>query len=273
MENRLNMKSCFATCAGLLAMATAAFADFPIQDMGPQSLGIRYGLAFRGQNITVENVPSHEIIHSLTLAYAPVPYASVQAGVGLDAFDVETRNGVGFQGDFGICPAFGIVLASPYFALDLLRGTGGARFLYMNSGDDKGFRYSAFISNPFLGVVFSPSPLFDLEAGIRAHFVDGIMRGPGGSERNFANDDIGRVYATFTVKSPAEGAFLSLDLDASPNVDTDWSQGPREAQIGISFGAILGGRAKPAKAADTPGYFPAYREMKEKQDRMSEEIE
>lgn len=257
----------------MLALVTAARADFPIQDMDSKSLALQYGLAFRGQNITEALVPSHETIHALSIAYAPVPYVALQAGVGLNAFDVETRNAVGFQGDFGISPLFGIVLASPYFALDYLKATGGARFLYLNSEDDKGYRYSAFVSNPFLGLVFSPSGFFDLEAGVRAHLMEGTMHGPGNLERTFANDDIGRGYLTATVKSPADGVFLSFDVDMSPSVDSDWSRGPREAQVGVSFGVIMGGARKPARAKESPGYFPAYSEMKDKQDKMSEEIE
>lgn len=273
MEKQSHMNSRLTPLLCALAVATAARADFPLEDMGSASLGLQYGLAFRGQNITDAIVPSYETIHTLSIAYAPVPYAALQAGIGLDAFDVETRNSVGFQGDFGLSPVFGLLLASPYFALDYLRVTGGSRFLFLNSEDEKGYRYSALVSNPYLGIAFSPSAYFDAEAGFRGHLVDGTMQGPGKTEKTFANDDIGRGYMTLTVKSPAEGAFLSLDLDMSPNFDADWSNGPREAQVGVSFGAILGGKANRAKSKESPGYFPAYSEMKDKQDKMSEEIE
>src|SRR6187549_3085400 len=98
MEKHLNMKSRLSpfgcACACLLALAAAARADFPLQDMGPESLGLQYGLSFRGQNITDAKVPSHETIHTLSLAYTPIPFVSIQAGIGLDAFDVETRKAV-----------------------------------------------------------------------------------------------------------------------------------------------------------------------------------
>jgi hypothetical protein len=273
MEKQSHMNSRFAPLLCALAIASAAHADFPLEDMGSASLGIQYGLAFRGQDITAANVPSYETIHTLSIAYAPVPYIALQAGVGLDAFDVETRNAIGFQGDFGISPVFGVLMASPYFALDLLRVTGGARFLYLNSEDDKGYRYSALVANPYLGIAFSPSGYFDVEAGVRGHLVEGTMHGPGNTEGTFANDEIGRGYLTLTVKSPSEGAFLSLDLDMSPSVDSDWANGPREAQVGVSFGAILGGRVKPARAKDASGYFPGFSDMKDRQDKMAEEIE
>jgi hypothetical protein len=268
------MKRFLFRSACMLAMATATHAAFPTEDMGPMSLGLQYGLAFRGQNITSAAVPSHETLHSLSLAYAPIPYLSIEAGVGLDRFDVETVKSVGFQGEYGISPLFGLVLTSPYFALDLVRVAAGYRGLYLNSEDDRGFRYSGLISNPFLGVVVSPSGFIDIEAGARVHLIDGVMSGPSTSEEAFANGDALRAYATFTVKSPADGAFLSLDIDMSPAVTSDWSQGPREAQVGISFGALLGGKPKTinAKEPTATGYFPAYSEMKETQRKMADEV-
>ena len=258
--------------AGLIVPLRPALAAFPTEDMGSTSLGLQYGFAFRGQNITAASVPSHETLHSLTLAYAPIPYLSLEAGVGLDRFDVEANKSVSFQGEYGISPLFGLVFTSPYFALDFVRVAGGYRGLYLNSEDERGFRYSGLISSPFLGVVVSPSGFIDIEAGARAHFIDGAMSGPSASDQPFANEDVLRGYATFTVKSPADGAFLSLDIDLSPSVDSDWADGPREAQVGISFGAILGGRAKPEPAKDASGRFPGYSEMKETQRKMADEV-
>jgi hypothetical protein len=272
MDEQRIMKTFLMTSACLLAMATASQAAFPIQDMGPMSLGLQYGLAFRGQNITTANVPSHETIHTLSLGYAPIPFVSIEAGVGLDRFDVETSKSVSFQGEYGISPLFGLVLTSPYFALDFVRVAAGYRGLYLNSEDERGFRYSGLISSPFAGVVVSPSGFIDIEAGARGHLIDGIMSGPATSEQVFANEDILRGYATFTLKSPADGAFLSLDIDLSPTVTSDWVNGPQEAQVGISFGAILGGEPKPAKAKEPTGYFPAYQEMKETQTKMADEV-
>lgn len=271
-EMRIGIRA-LVCLAGLTALPHPSFAAFPVEDMGSMSLGLQYGFAFRGQNITAASVPSHETLHSLSLAYAPIPYLSIEAGVGLDRFDVETNKSVGFQGEYGISPLFGLVLTSPYFALDLVRVAGGYRGLYLNSEDERGFRYSGLISSPFLGVAVSPSGFIDIEAGARGHFIDGAMSGPSTSEQAFANEDVLRGYATFTVKSPADGAFLSLDIDLSPSFDSDWSQGPREAQVGISFGALLGGRrAKPEPAKDATGRFPSYPEMKETQRKMADEI-
>ncbi|MEO6096777.1 MAG: hypothetical protein ABIW76_14195 [Fibrobacteria bacterium] len=261
-----------ACLTGLYLLPIQALAAFPTEDMGSMSLGLQYGFAFRGQNITAAAAPSHETIHTLSLAYAPIPYLSIEAGIGLDRFDVETSKSVRFDGEYGLSPLFGLVVKSPYFALDFVRIAAGYRGLYLNSEDDRGYRYSGTISSPFLGAVVSPSGFFDIEAGARGHIVDGAMSGPSTSEQVFANEEILRGYATFTVKSPTDGAFLSLDIDISPAFTSDWADGPREAQVGISFGAILGGQAKPEPAKDATGRFPAYSEMKETQRKMADEI-
>ncbi|MDB5050489.1 MAG: hypothetical protein JWO30_3560 [Fibrobacteres bacterium] len=273
METRYPMKAALATLVCLSALAQAPQAAFPIEDMDSRSLGLQYGLSFRGQNITSADVPSHETIHTLTLAYAPIPYVALEAGVGLDRLVVETNRSVAFQGEFGFSPNFGLILSSPYFAADMVRVTAGARALYLNSEDSHGFRYSGFISNPFLGAVVSPSGFFDIEAGLRAHFIDGTMQGPGGVEKPFSNQEAFRGYLGCTVKSPKERAFLTVDLDVSPGLDADWANGPREAQVGVSFGALLGWNTKSEAPRDSSKYFPDFSRMKERLKKMADEIE
>ncbi len=268
-----NMKVTLSAFACVFALAATARAAFPIEDMTPRSLGLQYGLAFRGQNITAAAVPSHETIHTLGLAYAPVPYLAVEAGLGLDRLEVESNKSVRFHGDFGFSPTFGLVLTSPYFAADLVRVVAGARALYLNSEDGNGFRYSGLIAGPFLGAVVSPSGYFDFEAGARMHYIDGTMHGPGGVNKPFSNQDMVRGYLAFTLKTPAEGAFLSLDLDVSPDLDSDWSHGPREAQVGISFGALLGWKKETGAGADSSKYFPDFSKMRDRQKQMAKEIE
>ncbi|HKP98563.1 MAG TPA: hypothetical protein VJ385_22725 [Fibrobacteria bacterium] len=268
------MKSVLWLSACLLAFAAAAHAAFPIEDMDSRSLGIQYGLSFRGQNITQADIPSYETIHTLNLAYAPVPYAAIEAGIGLDQLRVAGGKSAQFHGEFGVAPTFGLILASPHFFSEWLRFTAGSRFLYLNSGDAAGFRYSGLITNPFLGAVLSPSGFFDCEAGVRAHHIDGTMRGPAGLQRPFSNRESLRGYLGFTVKSPRERAFLSLDADVSPGLDSDWSRGPREAQIGVSFGALLGWRRSGADAGqDSSKYFPDFPSMRERLKQMAGDAE
>ena len=265
----------------LLFVSSLAFAEFPVANMDPHSLGIQYGLAFRGENITSSSVASHETIHLLSIAYSPLPYLSLEGGVGVDQFSVDPSKQIHFKGDYGISPVFGLSLFTPVIA-DIVRFTAGSRALFLNSEDVEGYKYSGFISNPFLGLLVSPSPFVDVTAGLRMLLIDGQMSGPNSSPTQaFANPDMNRGYLAVTLKSPADRAFLTLDLDASPSLNSDWSNGPREATIGISFGAMLGWRTRANVNAstntntprDSSGYFPAIPEMKAKQDKMAKEIE
>ena len=266
------MKLILKSLAIAAMLAAVSQAAFPTEDMDVSSLGLQYGLAFRGQNITHADVPSYETIHTLTLGYAPIPYVEAEAGIGLDQLTVQTTKSVGFRGDYGFSPSFGLALSSPYFA-DLARITGGVRTLYLNSEDAKGFRYSGFITNPFLGAVFSPSGYCDVEFGARMHLMDGTMQGPSGGEQPFANQDAFRGYLGVTLKSPTDRVFLTLDLDASPDLDSDWSHGPREAQVGVSFGAMLGWKKQSNAGQDSSAYFPDFPALKEKLKKMAGEVE
>src|SRR4051812_11870058 len=131
---------------GLLAVARA---EFPLESMAPNRLGLQYGFAFRGQDITSKDVPSHEILHTLSLGYAPIPYLAIEAGIGADQLSVDRYNGARFSGGYGLAPLFGATLASPAL-FEVLRITGGGRFLYFDSEDDRNFAYSGWVSSPFL---------------------------------------------------------------------------------------------------------------------------
>jgi hypothetical protein len=268
MSNRM-LAHAFLAASALLG---AARAEFPIGSMAPNRLGIQYGFAFRGQNITSRDVPSHEVIHALDLGYAPIPFLELEAGLGVDRLSVDRYDGMRFRGDYGLSPLFGATAASPLL-FDLLRFTGGSRVLYLNSEDDRGYAYSGFVYSPFLSAIVSPSEYVDLEAGARGHRLDATMEGPGGRTQAFSNREMVRGFVAVTLKSPSEFAFFTLDADFSPSVDSDWSGGPREASIGVSFGTLLGWKPKPAETQSAPPFFPAYPEMKERQKKMAEELQ
>jgi hypothetical protein len=256
----------------LLGILAATRAEFPLESMAPNRLGLQYGFVLRGQDITSQDVPSHEILHTLSLGYSPLPYLGLEAGIGADELSVDRYNGARFSGGYGLAPLFGATLASPSL-FDLLRVAGGARFLYLDSEDDRGYAYSGWVSSPFLSVILTPSAYFDLEAGARGHQINGDMQGPSGLKQTFSNRETVRGFVSFTLKSPSEFAFLTVDADFSPAADPDWSNGPREASIGVSFGTLLGWKTKSQEPKNAPIYFPAYPEMKEKQKQMAEELE
>jgi hypothetical protein len=262
----------FPVLCALLTAVSPARAEFPIGTMGPRTLGIQYGFAFRGQNITAQDVPSHEIIHAFNLGYSPVPYVALEGGLGLDRFSVDRHDAVRFQGEYGLAPLFGLTLATPYL-MDFARVAGGVRGLYLNSEDASHYQYSGLISSPWLGFILTPSAFVDIGAGARGHYLAGSMEAPGGSTQSFSNRERVRGFFSVTLKSPSDWAFFTLDADFSPSVDADWSNGPREASVGISCGTLLGTRPKPVDSKTLSPYFPAYPDLKKKQDKMAEEIE
>jgi hypothetical protein len=257
----------------LLAVGVAR-AQFPVHDMDRFSLGLGYTLAFRGEDITKAAVPSHEVIHVVSIAYAPAPYIAFQAGVGFDRFSVEPYQQTEFKGSYGFSPAFGVSLFSPGLLSDMLRIGAGAQFLYLNSSDARGYRYSGFITNPFLGFIVSPSSFLDVSAGARMHFINGTMESPhAAADQPFSNKEAYRGYLAVTLKTPFEGTFMTLDADMSPDVAADWSDGPRETTLGVSFGVLLDWKSKGNPNGEKSKYFPAYSEMKEKEKKMAEDIQ
>lgn len=271
-----SLQRAFRSASALLVILGAAHAQFPVQDMDGRTLGLAYTFGLRGQTITDARVPSHEVLHQASLAYAPLPYVALQAGVGMERFSVEPHGQTRFRGDFGFSPALGIALFSPFFAADYLRGTAGATTLFLGSEDGRGYRYSASVGNPFLGLIVSPTIFLDVTVGARLHLMDGTMRAPReGTGNSFANNEIARGYLALNLKTPFERAFLNVDFDFSPTVDMDWSDGPREASLAVSFGTLLGwkGKSKAKQETDKPIYFPAYPEMKDRQKKMAEELE
>jgi hypothetical protein len=263
-----------AACAllGLLALATAAHAQFPVEDMDGRSLGLSYTFALQGQNITESDVVSNAVLHQARLGYSPVPYLSLQAGGGINRFSVGPEGQSRFRGDYGFSAYFGAAGYSPALA-GLLRGTAGVDMVTLSSEDGRGYRYSALVSNPFLGLIVSPTQFLNAAVGARFHLVDGAIHGPRAQEEVFANSEIVRGYLSLTLKTPFERAFLNLDLDVSPGVETDFSGGPRESTVSMSLGTVLGWKGKSQPSSEKPIYFPAYQEMKDKQKKMAEEIE
>lgn len=256
----------------LLGAGAIARAEFPLASMGPGNLGIQYGLAFRGQNITKASVASHEILHSFTLGYAPIPYLAVEAGISLDKFAVDQYQSARFRGEFGISPTLGLTLASPAL-METIRLAGGSRVLLLNSEDERGYAYSGPVTSPWLAVVVSPSGYFDFQAGLLGHFIDGTMEGPDGASRTFSNVQSLRGTLGFTVKSPTEAAFFTFAVDFSPDYENDWTGGPREASIGVACGTLLGWKSKKKEEPAVSPVFPAYPELKERLRKMAEEEE
>jgi hypothetical protein len=257
----------------LLSIASALYAHAPVQDMTRLSLGLEYAALFRGQVITKQKVPSHENIHLISLQYAPVPYLLFKLGGGAEKFTVDEYQGVNFDGNYGFAPTGAISLFSPFFADRMLRVTAGMDFVYFKSEDDLDNIYSGFALNPCGGLIFSAGKRFDIELGAKGHIIAGQMEDSLGSKYDFSNRYKYRGYCRLTLHSPLEGAYISVQADASHKIDADFSSGPYEATIGISLGFILTPDRKNKIIEDENiKYFPAHKELQEKQDDMADEM-
>lgn len=246
----------------------------PTEDMGPRRLGVAYQFLARGQDITSQEIASNEITHAFKLRYAPIEYVALGLGFGLTRWSTERFESHRFRGNYGFSPSASLEGYSP-FLLGMIRATGGYEAEYFTSRNDDGYRYTNLIHNPFLGVSVTPLVFVETSAGIRGHFVVGSRRPAGSSEsRDYANANDVRGYVSVTIKTPFEGSFLTLDADASPGLETDWSDGPREASIGLTFGGYLRWKGQTPKSdpdRKNP-YFPAHDALKKRQDQMAEDL-
>jgi hypothetical protein len=261
-----------------VAMVMSAFqvnAQYPIQNMGSHRLAVDYTAEASGQNITSQNTPSEQSSHRMHLSYAPIPYAGVSLGFGVSQFETEpSQSSTAFRGKFGFSPSLGIRLASPGMVRDALRITLSSDFQYFSSEDKNHLTYSGFLVTPDLGLIVSPYNFFDLHLGGRLQVLDGSMQPASTSASSpFSNETLARGYFGLTLKTPTEGAFLSIDLSMSPETDADWSNGPIESTVRISMGTVLGWKSREPKATPRNPYFPNYKALKDRQEAMSDEMQ
>jgi hypothetical protein len=246
----------------------------PTEDMGPRSLGVGYQFLARGQNITESKIPAQEIMHSLELNYAPIEYVAVGIGLGLTQWSTERFESHRFQGNYGFSPSAHVDGYSPFLA-KVLRVTGGYEGQYYTSRNDAGYRYTNLVHSPYLGLSVTPLVFLETSVGVRGHFIMGSRKPSSTAEATeYANVEPVRAYFSLTIKTPFENAFLTLDADASPELETDWSNGPQEASVGLTFGGFLKWKGQTPKAnpdRKNP-YFPAHGTLKKRQEQMVEDL-
>lgn len=249
-------------------------AKSPINHMTPYSFGIEYTSYWRGQIITEAEVPSHEQIWQVALNYAPVEYIHILCGFGADRFEVDRYKNLRFKGNYGFSFSVGIHANSPAFAAKVLRITAGLDFLYLNSEDDYDFKYLGPVLDPCIGLLVHAGSYIDIEVGAKGHFIVGTMKDlETNSSSVFSNNEIARGYFNLTVISP-NGAFIEFICDASQRAQKDFEDGPYEAGIGFSVGAIFKTeKSKRRLTKEKSEYFPDYEDMKKKQEKMAKEIE
>ncbi len=260
--------------------AVSVMAKSPVRCLSSTSLGVEYICLWRGQNITKADVPSHEQIQQFAFNYAPFEYLQFLIGLGMDRFRVDTyvntnNNHVRFRGNYGFSFAAAGYVNTPAFKVnekDILRFTGGCDILFLNSKDNHDYKYSGPVINPHVGLLAMIGPYFDMEAGVRWHFIDGKMRySETDAESPFSNNETMRGYFAMTLASNV-GAYAKFNFDVSQETTRNWQNGPREASIGFAVGFVMKTQRKPVKKKEKSTYFPKYEEMKEKQEKMIEEL-
>ncbi len=275
MRTKMNMRPAMpGLFAAAILLAPALAAAVPTEDMGPRRLGVGYQFLARGQNITAEEIAANEITHAFKLHYAPIEYVALGVGLGLTRWSTERFESHRFHGNYGFSPSARLEGYSP-FLLGMIRANGGYEAEYFTSRNDAGYRYTNLIHSPFLGVSVTPLVFLEASVGVRGHILVGTRRPAGSTESvDYANSNDVRGYLSVTIKTPFEGAFLTLDADASPGLETDWSNGPREASVGLTFGGYLNWKGQTPKTdpdRKNP-YFPSHDALKKRQDQMAEDL-
>ncbi|MBN1128213.1 MAG: hypothetical protein JXA71_04470 [Chitinispirillaceae bacterium] len=264
----------FLLSAAAALLATCAFAGSPVQDLSSSSIAVDYSGVWRGAEITALKVPAHESVHHVNVRYAPLPFLMLSAGLGGANISVDTCQQRQFKGGFNFSPSLGLALFTPPLIKNRLRVTAGAKAHYLYTRDQsESFVYSGPVVVPHAGVIVSLNGFVDLEAGGRGLLMLGRMQEGGGAAQEFSNAEQKRAYLSVTLHTPAEGAYLSFDFDASPGIDMDWAGGPAESSIGVSVGVILRQpNDKMSRKMSENEDYPGFREMEKKIEEMEKSM-
>ncbi len=258
-----------------LLFASVLFASgVPIEDMSRSTLGIEYKGMVAGQTITEAAVPSLFKAHYAMLRYAPLPYLLVSLGIGGTKFSTDEYDSTRFKGHAGFSAACGVHGYSPSI-VNLLMITAGAEAYLLNSRQD-GYQYTAGLMNPIVGVRFLIGGIFDIEAGAKGHILYGQMEGPQTKSTTvFSNNNNLRGYLAATLHSNNGGAYTTFTFDASPKANSDQFNGLNEASFSVQIGLLLSQERFNSKSDDKKkkgDSFRGYDKMKEKQDKMADEM-
>jgi hypothetical protein len=258
----------------IASLALACYAKAPVRHMSSSTLGIEYSSRWRGTSITQAQVMAREQVQMLSFELAPHEIVQFGFGIGLDRMNVDEYNDRRFSGNYGLTGALRLSLNTPAVFGKIVRLSGNFDAWYLNCEDDFGYRYSGPVLSPSLGVLLHLGRYVDLEAGGRGLLIDGTMEYTKQSATSapFSNFHQSRGYLLLTLTAPS-GAFAQLSVDASRMATTELSDGPEEASVGFAIGVLLSADRKSERMLEQSNdYFPAFREMKEREKEMAEEI-
>jgi hypothetical protein len=149
-----------------------------------------------------------------------------------------------------------------------------AEFLYLNSSDTAGYRYSGPILDPAASLTFRITPVVNVDLGMRWHIINGTMTGEkAGTDQPFSNADYQRFYLVLCAVSPW-GAYGQVDFAASKAaISNHFNDGLQGAALGFRIGVLLDYKKTNAKISErNSAYFPEYDKMKKRQDAMEEDL-
>lgn len=267
----MKMKA-LAVLAACLFFSQVTQAKSPIRFLTINTIGFEYTGLWRGHTILDSAVASHELLHQFAINWAPVQYFHFLMGLGADRLSVDEYDSVSFDGNYRFSFSAGGYLNTPAFANKVLRLTGGMDLFYINSRDDNGRRYRGPVLDPFVGISVCPHPIFDIEGGVRWHFIKGkTYDSHKDSSGTFSNKKELRAYGILTLASSK--AYAKFNFDISPaTTSRDWQNGPADASLGFTIGALVKSPWPRKKEKVKNRYFPEYDEVKKKQDAMAKSI-
>jgi hypothetical protein len=267
-------KAVLLTLLMTFAQLHSVHAKSPVRYMNKYTLGIEYCAALRGQLITEAEVNALERMHVLKFHYSPFELVQFYVGAGLDRLEVEyepTRKH--FDGNYGISPAGGLSLNSPALVRKMLRITANLDLQYLNTKDDKEYKYSGLVLDPSGGILFHAGRLVDIEAGVMGHFIDGWMEDPGENKFLFSNAENLRGYFSFSLCSPV-GAFAQIGINASQKTTRDFEEGPIDAAVCLSLGILISQDIESRTILErTNQYFPDFEKVKKREKDMKKDMD
>jgi hypothetical protein len=142
----------------------------------------------------------------------------------------------------------------------------------LNSKDRDGYKYHGPVFDPHIGLLAHAGPIFDVEGGVKGHFIAGKMYDPElRVTNNFSNEQPVRGYLCLALVSSI-GPYAKFNFDMSPSTTSNWKDGPVEASLGFTVGFTLKTQRTPKTGKTVNTYFPDYDKMKEQQEEMMKEL-
>lgn len=264
------MNRLIQTVSAVLLAGIPLAAGIPVQNMNSSTLGIEYSGFVSGQFLEEDEVESSIVSHMFRLQYSPAPLVRFSLGVGSSRLGLENVN-TDFSGNPGISVMAGAAFHIPKVH-ELVSLTGGVESYYLSSAGGE-MRSVALLHTPFAGLIVHLGRYTDLELGGEYLILDKQIK-ISDATTSYRNPGDVRFYGSLTLHDPLSGVYLSGGVSASESLSDAWKEsGPYESSVWFQFGIILKqDREFERTEQEIRRYFPNYEKLKEKQEKMAEEI-